>query len=122
MLHVTGRIGIVAVGIGVPDPAIGPMDHDLAALTDSPAAGGLDRIRLGPMGGPDPVGALAAGAEDLTSAAQWGPVAATGAWLHGRAANVAAGRYGLAGGPITALDVADALPAAVGEVIAAAPA
>lgn len=37
------------------------MDHDLAALTDSPAAGGLDRIRLGPMGGPDPVGALAAG-------------------------------------------------------------
>ena len=68
------------------------------------------------------IGALAAGARDLTSAAEWGPVAATGAWLHGRAANVAAGRYGLAGGPITALDVADALPAAVGEVIAAAPA
>ena len=67
------------------------------------------------------IGAVAAGAETLSSAGAWGPVAATGAWLHGHAANIAVRRFGPAGGPVTALDVAEALPFAVGEVIAAAP-
>ena len=45
-------------------------------------------------------------------------LAASGAWLHGRAAR-SPGRLGPAGGPITALDVAEALPYAVAEVLAA---
>ncbi|GAA1985487.1 ADP/ATP-dependent (S)-NAD(P)H-hydrate dehydratase [Microbacterium pumilum] len=48
-----------------------------------------------------------------------GALAATAVWLHGRAATLAAGGLGAAGGPITALDVADALPLAVAEAIAA---
>jgi NAD(P)H-hydrate repair Nnr-like enzyme with NAD(P)H-hydrate dehydratase domain len=46
-------------------------------------------------------------------------LAATGVWLHGRAASLAAGDLGPAGGPITAADVAAALPRAVAEAIAA---
>jgi len=58
------------------------------------------------------IGALTA----ASSGGDLGPVAATGAWLHGRAAVLAAGsRYG--GRPITALDVAEALPRAVAEAI-----
>jgi hydroxyethylthiazole kinase-like uncharacterized protein yjeF len=45
--------------------------------------------------------------------------AATGVWLHGRAASLAAGDLGAHGGPITASDVAAALPRAVAEVLAA---
>lgn len=46
--------------------------------------------------------------------------AAAAAWLHGRAAQIAAGAgEGVPGHPIVALDVAEALPFAVGEVIAA---
>ncbi|MGW9113034.1 ADP-dependent NAD(P)H-hydrate dehydratase [Microbacterium sp. NPDC055683] len=45
-----------------------------------------------------------------------GPVAATAVWLHGTAGRIAAGQVSPAGGgsgrPITALDVAEALPAA----------
>ncbi|MDZ8171117.1 ADP-dependent NAD(P)H-hydrate dehydratase [Microbacterium xanthum] len=67
------------------------------------------------------IGAVAAGSDALASAGDWGPVAATGAWLHGRAANIASSRFGLAGGPITAGDVAEALPFAVGEIVATAP-
>jgi hydroxyethylthiazole kinase-like uncharacterized protein yjeF len=44
--------------------------------------------------------------------------AATGVWLHGRAAALAAADLGAAGGPVTALDVAEALPRAVAEVLA----
>lgn len=44
-----------------------------------------------------------------------GPVAATAAWLHGRAAALAVEDAG--GGPVTALDIAAALPAAVGAVL-----
>ncbi len=40
-------------------------------------------------------------------------------WLHGRAASLAAGDLGAAGGPITAVDVAAALPRAVAEALAA---
>jgi hydroxyethylthiazole kinase-like uncharacterized protein yjeF len=45
--------------------------------------------------------------------------AASAAWLHGRAGALAASRLGPQGGPITALDVADALPGAVAEAIGA---
>jgi NAD(P)H-hydrate repair Nnr-like enzyme with NAD(P)H-hydrate dehydratase domain len=44
------------------------------------------------------------------------PAVASAAWLHGRAATLATRA---AGGPITALDVADALPRAVAEALAA---
>lgn len=46
---------------------------------------------------------------------QLGPLAATGALLHGRAGRIAGARTG---GPIAALDVAEALPQAVGELLA----
>ena len=62
------------------------------------------------------IGAVVVGAE---SATDLGPLAATGAWLHGRAASLAAGDLGTDGGPITALDVAAALPRAVAEAMAA---
>ena len=44
-----------------------------------------------------------------------GAAAATGVWLHGAAATRASARTG--GGPITALDVAEALPPVVAEVL-----
>ncbi|OCG74213.1 hypothetical protein A7J15_04990 [Microbacterium sediminis] len=50
-----------------------------------------------------------------------GPLAATAAWLHGTAARLAAGVEGGAPGrPITALDVADHLPAAFERAVARA--
>lgn len=65
------------------------------------------------------VGAVVAGAaaqrdlgvEDL------GPLAATAAWIHGHAASRAATERGQDGGPITAMDVAAALPFVVGELL-----
>ncbi|MDN3496382.1 NAD(P)H-hydrate dehydratase [Planococcus sp. APC 4015] len=59
------------------------------------------------------LGALVAGSAD----AGLSEVAASAAWLHARAAELAASVHGPAGGPITALDVAEALPRAVGEVL-----
>lgn len=47
-----------------------------------------------------------------------GPLAATGAWLHGRAGTDAATALGAAGGPITALDVAERLPRTVAALVA----
>ena len=45
-------------------------------------------------------------------------IAATGAWLHGEAARIAAGmEAGSRGHPIVALDVAEALPRAIGALI-----
>lgn len=63
------------------------------------------------------VAARAAG-NDVTDAATLAALAASGAWLHGRAGAIASAAHGSAGGPITALDVAEALPGAVGEVLA----
>lgn len=66
------------------------------------------------------IGALVAGAMargESTDASSLAALAASGAWLHGRAASIAASRLGSAGGPITALDVAEALPAAVGGIL-----
>lgn len=67
------------------------------------------------------LGALAAGAVAAgraADAASLAPIAAAAAWLHARAAAIAAGRLGAAGGPITALGVAEHLPRAVAEVLA----
>ena len=63
------------------------------------------------------VGALLAGAwaRGERDAEALGAVAASGAWLHGHAAAIAAASLGPLGGPITALDVAGALPRAVAE-------
>lgn len=45
-------------------------------------------------------------------------VAAAGTWLHGHAARIASGSLdGQAGHPIVALDVAEALPAAIGDLL-----
>lgn len=61
------------------------------------------------------IGALFAANPDAAPA----EVAASGAWLHGRAATIAAGAEdGATGHPIVALDVADALPYAVAELLA----
>jgi hydroxyethylthiazole kinase-like uncharacterized protein yjeF len=67
------------------------------------------------------IGALvaAAAAIGMPDAESLADLAASGAWLHGRAAHAAAQRLGAAGGPITALDVAEALPFVVAEVLAA---
>ena len=77
------------------------------------------------------IGALVAGAvarEESTDAASLAALAASGAWLHGRAGAVAATGASIArapssppfgDGPITALDVAEALPRAVAETLAA---
>lgn len=67
------------------------------------------------------IGALAASAtavSEETDAATLATVAATGAWLHGRAGHLASAARD--GGPITALDVAESLPYAVAEVFAGA--
>ncbi|GAA3767805.1 hypothetical protein GCM10022240_20280 [Microbacterium kribbense] len=73
------------------------------------------------------LGALVAGrwAQRPGTVEDLGPVAATAAWLHGRAAVLAAAQAGHGqaggaqiGGPITALDVADALPRAVAAILA----
>lgn len=67
------------------------------------------------------IGALVAGAvadAGVPDAASLAAIAASGAWLHGRAAALATQALGPAGGPVTALDVAAALPFAVGEVLA----
>jgi hydroxyethylthiazole kinase-like uncharacterized protein yjeF len=44
---------------------------------------------------------------------------ASAAWLHGRAGAIAASAYGSTGGPITAMDVAEAVPRAVADALAA---
>ena len=62
------------------------------------------------------IGAVVAGAAPDADLAH---LAATGVWLHGRAASLAAADLGADGGPITAMDVAGALPRAVAEALEA---
>ncbi len=68
------------------------------------------------------LGALVASAAANGSAPDLLPLAASAAWLHGRAATLAAASASVArrGGPITALDVADALPRAVAAALESA--
>lgn len=58
------------------------------------------------------LGALLAG-----NSADLGAAAASAAWLHGRAAVHAARGYGRAGAPIVAMEVAAAIPVAIGELL-----
>ncbi|GAA2984766.1 hypothetical protein GCM10010460_21080 [Microbacterium terrae] len=63
------------------------------------------------------IGALVAvaAADRVPGADGLAALAASGAWLHGRAGAIASSAVG--GGPVTALDVAEALPRAVAEVL-----
>ncbi|SFR99778.1 yjeF C-terminal region, hydroxyethylthiazole kinase-related [Microbacterium sp. cf046] len=63
------------------------------------------------------IGAVVAGA-GAGAAGDLGRLAAAGVWLHGRAGALAAAEFGPAGGPLTASDVAAALPRAVAEALA----
>lgn len=65
------------------------------------------------------IGAVVAGAAapQEVGVEQLGPLAATAAWIHGDAARRAAAGWGSAGGPITAMDVAAAVPFVVGELL-----
>ncbi|MFB8147749.1 NAD(P)H-hydrate dehydratase [Microbacterium sp. NPDC056003] len=85
---------------------------EVAAGTPWLATAGTGDVLAGVIGG------LVAGAnagERGTDAASLGALAASGAWLHGHAGRLAAAEHG--GGPITALDVAEALPRAVAEAL-----
>lgn len=65
------------------------------------------------------LGAVAAGAvaADRLALDDLAACAATAAWLHGTAGTVASSRHGGRGGPIAALDVAEALPGVVAGVL-----
>ena len=65
------------------------------------------------------LGALvaAADAEGRTSLHDLAACAATAAWVHGAAGSAAAAAHGGSGGPITALDVADAVPDVVATLL-----
>ncbi|MEU1972434.1 ADP/ATP-dependent (S)-NAD(P)H-hydrate dehydratase [Microbacterium sp. NPDC019599] len=65
------------------------------------------------------IGALVAAAatDGDPDAEMLADLAASGAWLHGRAAHLVVDDLGPAGGPLTALDVAEALPRAVAELL-----
>jgi hydroxyethylthiazole kinase-like uncharacterized protein yjeF len=67
------------------------------------------------------VASAAASAPDRLDLDAIADAAGTGSFLHGRAAELAASRLGRLGGPITALDVAEALPSAVAELLAERP-
>jgi len=86
------------------------------------AAAGTGDVLAGALGALAAVAAArsrrAGGALDAEAL---GPVAATAAWLHGTAARLAAGTDGGAPGhPITAIDVAEHLPAAFARAVARA--
>ncbi|MCI9858993.1 ADP-dependent NAD(P)H-hydrate dehydratase [Microbacterium proteolyticum] len=70
---------------------------------------------LGGVLGAVTAGAVAAGRSGVE---ELGACAATAAWLHGRAGTAASRAHGGGGGPITALDVADALPGVVSALLA----
>ncbi|WP_396645734.1 NAD(P)H-hydrate dehydratase [Microbacterium sp.] len=59
----------------------------------------------------------AAGAVGRTTLEDLAACAATAAWLHGTAGTAAAARLGVSGGPITALDVAEALPRVIAGLL-----
>lgn len=105
------RKGALTV-VATPDGAV----RTVAAPTPWLATAGTGDVLGGVLG------ALVAGAAAAREreggrldAADLGPLAATAAWLHGHAAAAAVERAG--GGPVTALDVAEALPGVVGALL-----
>ena len=79
------------------------------------ATAGTGDVLAGALGA---VVASAVAGDRVPDAAALAPLAASAAWLHAHAARLASCPLGAAGGPITALDVAEHLPRAVGEVLA----
>lgn len=65
------------------------------------------------------LGAVVAGAaaDGRTGTADLAACAATAAWVHGRAGHVASVRHGAGGGPVAALDVAEAVPGVIAELL-----
>lgn len=109
-------LGAVVVLKGAQTLVATPDDHPIRLESGVPwlAVAGTGDVLAGT------IGALMASrvAQGGADAAALAAAAATGVWLHGRAAALAANDLGAAGGPITALDVAEALPRAVAEVLA----
>lgn len=87
----------------------------VAAATPWLATAGTGDVLAGVVGA---LVAAAAAGDRVMDASSLAPLAAAGAWLHGRAGVLASEAQG--GGPVTALDVADALPRAVAEALGAA--
>lgn len=87
-------------------------DGDTVVVADAPgwlATAGTGDVLAGVIGALLAANPQAAPAE----------IAASGAWLQGRAATIASGaEHGAVGHPIVALEVAEALPAAVAELLA----
>lgn len=77
------------------------------------AAGGTGDVLAGAMGALL-AAAVASRPADEIDVEELGPIAATAAWLHGTAGRIASGP----GHPLTALDVATALPQAFAEAVA----
>ncbi|MET0736089.1 MAG: ADP/ATP-dependent (S)-NAD(P)H-hydrate dehydratase [Microbacterium sp.] len=97
--------------VAAPDGSVIVVDAGIPWL----ATAGTGDVLAGAIGALVASAAAADGARDASSLAA---LAASGAWLHGRAAALAAGDLGAQGGPITALDLAEALPRAVAQVLA----
>ncbi|KQZ82138.1 NAD(P)H-hydrate dehydratase [Microbacterium sp. Root166] len=107
----TGAVVVLKGAVTVvasPDGAV----FEIAAGTPWLATAGTGDVLAGVIGA-----LVAAAVADgrVTDAASLAPLAAAAAWLHGHAARLASSARG--GGPITALDVAEALPRSVAEAL-----
>jgi NAD(P)H-hydrate repair Nnr-like enzyme with NAD(P)H-hydrate dehydratase domain len=111
VLETARALGQVVLRKGAETLIASPEGRLLSVRSATPwlATAGAGDVLAGALGA---VIAHAGDAGDLAS------LAATAAWLHGRAARIAAHADAGPGRPIVALDVADALPAAVAEAIA----
>ncbi|QEW00560.1 NAD(P)H-hydrate dehydratase [Microbacterium caowuchunii] len=109
-------LGAVVLAKGALTLVADPSGAVRRVRTDAPwlATAGTGDV-LGGVLGAIVAGRAARGTPDPAALAD---AAASASWLHGAAARLAAARLGERGGPITALDVAQALPRAVGEVLA----
>jgi hydroxyethylthiazole kinase-like uncharacterized protein yjeF len=107
----TGAVVVLKGAVTVvasPDGAV----FEVAAGTPWLATAGTGDVLAGV------IGALVASAvadSRVSDAASLAPLAAAAAWLHGHAARLASAAHG--GGPIRALEVAEALPRAVAEAL-----
>jgi hydroxyethylthiazole kinase-like uncharacterized protein yjeF len=107
----TGAVVVLKGAVTVvasPDGAV----FEIAAGTPWLATAGTGDVLAGVIGA-----LVAAAVADgrVTDAASLAPLAAAAAWLHGHAGRLASSARG--GGPITALDVAEALPRSVAEAL-----
>ncbi len=121
-LHTASALRGVVVLKGARTIVATPSGWSTAVASGTPwlATAGTGDVLAGVIGAVV-AGSLATGAggQDRTvHAGELGELAATGVWLHGRAASIAAEARGVGGGPVTALDVAEAMPAAVSELLA----